>query len=133
MKLKTLHLLPLTLLLISCDPPHYINFINTTKENTKVKINLQSNPWESAFTKFAIGDSIVFNLTTKDTATINFGIGAWSDEGIKEVVKDIKSVEIETSEIKTIYKTHESIEKLLIENKKGMIGGWETEIRIEIE
>jgi hypothetical protein len=98
-----------------------------------VKINLESHRAETAFSEIAIGDSIVFNLQSKDTANINFGIGTWGDEEIHEIVKDIKDLEIETSEIKTIYKTQESIKALLIENRKGFRSGWETEIRIEIK
>lgn len=132
-KSKILYVISFGLLFTSCDPPHYINFINTTKTNAKVKINLESHRAETAFSEIAIGDSIVFNLQSKDTANINFGIGTWGDEEIHEIVKDIKDLEIETSEIKTIYKTQESIKALLIENRKGFRSGWETEIRIEIK
>jgi len=132
-KLKALFVLPLALLIVSCDPPHFINFINNTKANAKVKIKLRDKVAESAFSEIATGDSIVFNLRSKNTANINFGIGTWGNEGIREIVKDIKTLEIETSEIKTVYKTQESINNLLIKNKKGFRSGWQTEIRIEIE
>lgn len=130
-KIKKLYLLPLVLFLISCDPPHYISFINTTKNIAKVKINLHNNVSDPAFTELAIADSIVFNLRSKDTAHINFGIGNWGSEGIKEIAKDIKSLEIETSEIKTVYKSTAAIETLLSKNLKGVV--FKSEIAIEIE
>jgi len=117
-KLKALFVLPLALLIVSCDPPHFINFINNTKADAKVKIKLRDKVEESALSEIATGDSIVFNLRSKDTANINFGIGTWGNEGIREIVKDIKTLEIETSKIKTVYKTQESINNLLIKNKK---------------
>ena len=77
------------------------------------------------------GDSIIFNIKPKDTADIYFGIGDWSGNEIEKVLKSIKSIEIETNDIKTLYKTKKSMKKILENNKKGIF--FKTRIEIEIE
>lgn len=129
--LKLLVLTFLTIIITSCDPPHYIDFINNTSAKAKVRLNLNSKVESFDLEEIATGDSIVFNLKPKDTANIHFGIGDWSDSGIEEVTKSVKSIEIETQEIKTIYKTENSIKNLLKNNRHGFF--FKTKIKIEIE
>ncbi|QYS87650.1 hypothetical protein JJC03_07580 [Flavobacterium oreochromis] len=112
-KLKLLVLTLFAIIITSCDPPHYIDFINNSDSIAKVRLNLKSKVESFDLEEIATGDSIVFNLKSKDTANIHFGIGEWSDISIEEVTKSVKSIEIETQEIKTIYKTENSIKNLL--------------------
>ena len=81
--------------------------------------------------EIAIGDSIIFNLKQKDTANIDFGIGTWSDGQIEEVINSIKNIEIETDEIKMIYKSKSSMKNILEKNREGFI--FKTKIEIEIK
>lgn len=132
MKLRFALILLTATLLTSCDPPHYIIFVNNTMNDSKVKFIVKPD----AINDFApyqeiTGDSIVFNLKQKDTADLGFGIGTWSDYEINTIANSIKSLEIETHEIKTIYKTPSAIKNLLKDNLKGLV--WKTEIAIEIE
>lgn len=117
--------------LIGCDPVHNLNFINTTEANAKVKINLKPETEGYKLRSISIGDSIVFNLKQKDTASIYYGIGTWSDKDIDHFANSIKNIEIETSEIKTIYKTKKSIKNILKNNIEGF--WFKTDIIVEIE
>ena len=128
---KLLFLLVIITLTTSCDPPHYINFINNSNSAAKVKLNLNTKIKNYDLGKIATQDSIVFNLKLNDTANINFGIGDWSDNEIEILTKSIKSIEIETREIKTIYKTESSIKDLLSKNRHGF--GFKTVIKIGIK
>jgi hypothetical protein len=83
-------------LFTSCDPPHYIDFINNTDSNVKIKINLKTEFENYDLKRISSGDSLVFNLKQKDTANLDFGIGTWSDKEIEELTKSIKNIEIET-------------------------------------
>ena len=130
MKIKLLILL-LSLFIISCDPPHYIDFVNQTNSNVKVKLKYNSLFKNYDLDEIATGDSIVLNIKSKETSTIYFGIGNWSDDEIHEVTKSLKNIEIETFDIKKIYKTEKSIENLLITNRKGYL--FKSKIQINIE
>lgn len=116
---------------ISCDPPHNIYFINKTNSNVKVKINLQSKAENYTLKQLSINDSIVFNIKQNTKAGIYFGIGTWDGNEIDELVKSIENISIETNEIKTIYKTKDSMKKILENNKEGF--WWKTRIEINIE
>ncbi len=130
--LKLLTLNFLLLFLISCDPPHNIDFINQTNSEVKIRIKINSkvepNPFREDNNE---GDSIVFNLKPKDTADIYFGIGTWSDRKVDEVVNSIEYIEVETKDVKTVYKTKKSITEVLKDNRKGI--WWKTKIEIKVK
>lgn len=130
---KIIFILLLLVLNISCDPPHNIYFINQSASETKVKIKLNPNVenYKYQLEEISKGDSIIFYIKPKDTADIYFGIGDWSGNEIEKVLKSIKSIEIETDDIKTLYKTKKSMKKILENNKKGIF--FKTRIEIEIE
>ncbi len=85
-KAKVLLTCLFSVLIVSCDPPHYIDFVNISKSNAKVKLNINPKTENYDLRRIAIGDSIVFNLKPKDTANIDFGIGNWSDKEIDFIV-----------------------------------------------
>lgn len=117
--------------LTSCDPIHYISFANNSNSNAKVKLNLNSKAANYDLEQIAVGDSIVFHLKSKGTQSIYFGIGTWETPEIDELLTSVNSLEIETSEIKTIYKTKKAMKEILENNEKGF---WlKTEIAIKIE
>ena len=118
-------------LLMSCDPPHFINFINKTDSNVKVKFNLNPKVENYDLERITTNDSIVFNIKPKDTANLHFGIGSWSDKQIEELTSSINNIEIETQNIKTIYKTKKSMDDILKENRHGF--WFKTKIEIYIE
>lgn len=128
---KLLPLSFLMLFLVGCDPPHDIDFVNLTDAEAKIKIKINPKIEPNPFRENLESDSIVFNLKPKDTASIYFGIGTWSDREVNEVVKSIETIEVETKNIKTIYKTKESISDILKENQKGL--WWKTKIEIGIK
>jgi hypothetical protein len=128
---KFIIILFLLVFITSCDPPHNINFINNTENITKVKFNLNPKVQNYSLNQISKGDSVVFNLKPKDTLNISFGIGTWSNVEIKELTNSIKNLEIETNDIKTIYKTKKSIYKILIDNRKGV--WFKTNIEVEIK
>ncbi len=129
--LKLLFLILILQLFTSCDPPHYIDFINKTESNVKIKLNLKAKSENYDLERISNGDSIVFNLKQKDTANLDFGIGTWSDKEIEELTKSIKNIEIETIDKKTIYKTEKSIKNILETNRQGF--WFKTKIEIEVE
>jgi len=115
----------------SCDPIHEIKFVNKSKSVAKVKINLISKNENFDLNQNAICDSIVFNLKKDSIANIYFGIGTWDKEEINDVTKSIKSIEIETKDIKTIYKSKNSMNEILNNNIEGFF--FKTQIDIEIK
>lgn len=78
-------------------------------------------------------DSVVVLIKAKHSEVIHFGIGTWSDSSVSELADALQSLEIETGDIKTVYKTEKSIETFLKENRNGFINGWQKEIEIDIE
>ncbi len=117
--------------LVSCDPAHNIDFINKSDSNVKVKITLNPKVENYRLKEVSSGDSIVFNLKQKDTANIYFGIGTWSDGEIEELTNSINNIEIETKDIKTLYKTNKAMKNIL---KKNTHGFWfKTLVEIKIE
>lgn len=131
LKFKLVLLSLVAIIITSCDPPHYIDLINTTQSPAKVRFNLKSKVESYELKDIATSDSIVFNVNPKDTANIHFGIGDWSDSGIEEVTKSVKSIEIATKDITTKYKTENSIKNLLKKNRHGFF--FKTKIEIEIQ
>ena len=129
LKLSTLSFL--LLFVVGCDPAHDIDFINQTNSNAKIRIKINSEIEPIVFRESYVGDSITFNLKPRDTANIYFGIGTWSDRNIDEVVNSIENIEVETEDIKTLYKSKKSIFEILKENRKGF--WWKTKIEIEVK
>ena len=117
--------------LVSCDPVHTIDFINKTDSNVKVKINLNPKVENYRLKEVSSGDSIVFNLKQKDSANIYFGIGTWSEGQIEELTNSISNIEIETKDIKTVYKTKKAIKNILENNTHGF--WFKTLVEINIE
>ena len=128
---RLLILIVLTFSLFGCDPGHDINFINGTESRVKIKIVLRPNNRCQSLTELSKGDSIVFDLKPKDTANIYCGMGTWDDDDIKITANCIKNIEIETTDIKTIYKSTKSIAEILKDNRNGF--WWKTNIQIEVE
>ena len=121
----------LTNFLVSCDPIHNIDFVNKSNSEAKIKINLISKNENYDLKQNAIGDSIVFNLKKDSIANIYFGIGSWDKKEINELTKSIKSIEIETKDVKTIYKSQNSMNEILNNNIEGIF--MKTVIQIEIK
>lgn len=128
--LKLLTFILLTFSLTSCDPSHEIFFTNKTASNVKVKINLKPEP-NYYFQQIAVKDSIVFHLPKDSVAQISFGIGNWSQKEIATAVNSIKTIEVETSDIKTIYKSKKAIQSVFEENVHGAVFKSLIEINIE--
>lgn len=116
-------------LLMGCDPIHYIEFVNNSNSAAKVKLYLDPKVENYDLKYSSEGDSIVFELKQKDTTRIDFGIGQWSDKEIETISKSIKSIEIETKDMKTFYKTKNAIKNILKENVAGIV----VQSKIEIE
>jgi len=129
--LKILFACTLLVFLFSCDPPYYIDFVNNSNSNAKVRLNLNHKNENYRLKDLAMGDSIVFNLNKKETSRISFGIGQWSDSEIQNIVKSIKNIQIETNDVKIIYKNKNSIQNLFIKNREGLI--LQSKIEIEIK
>ena len=118
-------------LLMSCDPPHFIDFVNNTDSNVKVKFNLNPTVENYDLERMSTNDSIVFNIKPKDTANLHFGIGSWSDKQIEELTNSVTNIEIETQNIKTVYKTKKSMDDIFKQNRHGF--WFKTKIEISIE
>lgn len=116
--------------LTSCDPSHDIFFKNKTASNIKVKINLEPKVTHG-LESIATNDSIVFHLAKDSIGMVSFGIGTWSKKEINEVVNSIKTIEIETKDIKTIYKSREAIHSVLDNNVHGIVFKSSIEINVE--
>lgn len=119
------------LFLVSCDPSRDINFINKTESPIKIKIKVGANNTSESLKKASVGDSIVFKVAPNATQNLYCGMGTWSENEVDEKVKGIENIEIETKDIKTIYKSTNSITKILKDNRKGW--WWKTKIEIEVE
>jgi hypothetical protein len=127
-------LLFFTLALTSCDPAHNINFINDGESAVKVKLIVNPKTNYQRLNEIKEGDSIVIQLkpvkTEENIDGIYFGIGVWDETEIKNVAECLKRIEIENTDYKVIYKSQESIQKLLLENQEGF--WWKTEINISV-
>jgi hypothetical protein len=128
-KLTTLFFV--SFLLFSCDPSRNINFVNETEAPVKIKFILSSNKTSQSLAEIAKGDSIVLNLKPKSTEYLYCGMGTWSESELDNIVKGIENIEIETKDIKTIYKSRISITEILKDNRKGW--WWKTSVEIEVE
>lgn len=117
--------------LVSCDPIHDIEFVNKSKSEAKVKINLIPKNENYYLKENAIGDSIILNIKKDSIANVFFGKGTWNKKEINYITKSIKSIEIETKDIKTIYKSKNSMNVILNKNTKGFL--FKTLIEIEIK
>lgn len=62
---------------------------------------------------------------------ISFGIGNWSNNKIQATTNSIKTIEIETKDIKTIYKSKEVIHSILEKNVHGIISKGFIKINVE--
>lgn len=128
---KLTTLIFISFLLFSCDPSRNINFVNQTKAPVKIKFKLSSNKTSQSLEELAKGDSIVLNLKPKSTECVYCGMGTWSDNEVDNIAKGVANIEIETKDIKTVYKSTNSITKILKDNRKGL--WWKTKIEIEVE
>lgn len=131
--IKSIILLFFCLLFTSCDPIRDLNFTNKTDSDVKIKINL--NPEAKSYTSSVLnnksnGDSIVFNLKQNTTVGIFFGVGVWSDPVIEEFANSVYNIEFDTKNIKTIYKTPESVKKLIKDNRHGTLHKNQVDINI---
>ena len=81
--------------------------------------------------ELAKGDSIVLNLKPNSTEYIYCGMGTWSESEVDNIAKGIKNIEIETKDIKTVYKRRNSIIEILKDNRKGF--WWKTSVEIEVK
>lgn len=127
---KFLILSSLLILFTSCDPSHDILFKNKTASNVKVKISLEPDAMDD-LRIISTKDLIVFDLKKDSVAMISFGIGNWSGKELHEAVKSIKAIEIETNDIKTIYKSKNAITDILDKNVHGVL--FKSLIQINIE
>lgn len=118
-------------LLFSCDPARNINFVNQTEAPVKIKIMLSSNKTSQSLEEISKGDSIVLNLKSRGTEYIYCGMGTWSESEVDNITKGIENIAIETKDIKTVYKSRNSITEILKDNRKGL--WWKTSVEIEIE
>lgn len=128
---KLTTLIFVSFLLFSCDPSRNINFVNETEAPVKIKFILSSNKTSQSLAEIAKGDSIVLNLKPKRTEYLYCGMGTWSESELDNIVKGIENIEIETKDIKTIYKSRNSITEILKDNRKGW--WWKTSVEIEVE
>ena len=115
----------------SCDPVHNMEFINKSNSEVKVKINLVSKNENYDLMQNAFGDSIVLNIKKDSIKHIGFGIGVWDEKEIIELTKSMKSIEIETKDIKIIYKSKNAMNEILNNNVKGIV--FKKNIEIEIK
>lgn len=119
------------MLLVSCDPPHTIDFINRTESLIKIKIKVGANNTSESLKQVSVDNSVVFAIAPNGTKSLYCGMGTWSDKEVDEEAKCIENIEIETKDIKTIYKSTKSITEILKDNRKGW--WWKTKIEIEVK
>ena len=118
-------------LLFSCDPSRNINFVNQTEAPIKIKFILSANKTSQSLEEIAKGDSIVLNLKPKSTEYLYCGMGTWSESELDNIAKGIKNIEIDTKDIKTVYKSRNSIIEILKDNRKGLL--WKTSVEIKVD
>ncbi|WP_298901487.1 hypothetical protein [uncultured Psychroserpens sp.] len=118
-------------LLSSCDPPHNIFLINTTESEAKISFHFNETFENRLLKDDVTGDSLIVYLKPNETYDMDFGIGTWSDDEVNTLVKSIRSLEIETIDTKSIYKTEKAMRSLFVNNRTGR--WWDTEINLEIQ
>lgn len=128
---KLITLIFVSFLLFSCDPSRHINFVNQTEAPVQIKLILNSNKTSKSLEELAKGDSIVLNLKPKSTEYIYCGMGTWSESEVDNIAKGIENIQIETKDIKTVYKSRNSIIEILKDNRKGF--WWKTSVEIDVE
>lgn len=117
--------------LVSCDPSRHISLINKTDSDVKIKINLVPKAKDFQFYEKALNDSIVYKLKKNDTAILYCGIGTWTNDQTTKFANSVTTVEIDTKDAKTIYKSKKSIKDILDKNIKGVFVKSLIEIKIE--
>lgn len=124
-KLNVFLVFNLAFLFASCDPAQNITFINKGKSDLKVKLIVNSQIKNEALDGIKKGDSIVLNIKSGNPEEtekfIYFGKGRWREDDIYENVKAIKSIEIENTDNKIIYKSQDAINNLFLKSKKGIL------------
>lgn len=118
-------------LLTSCDPSQDIHFVNKTDSNVKVKIILEPNTKGFHLKEVATKDSIVFNLMKDSIAEVDCGMGTWSQDEVIRFTNSVKSIEFDTKDITTIYKSKKAMKVILEENEKGLF--FKSLIEVEIK
>lgn len=118
-------------ILTSCDPSQHIAFINKTDSDVKIRFNLNSKIEDFELSQITKSDSIVYNLKKNDTATIYYGIGTWSTNETAKFANSINNLEIETKDVKFIYKSKKAIKDILDKNIKGILVKNLIEIKVE--
>ena len=118
-------------ILVSCDPSRHISFVNKTDSDVKIKINLVPKVKDFGLYEKAINDSIVYNLKKNDLATIYCGIGTWTNDQTTKFANSVNTIEIDTKDTKTIYKSKKAIKNILNKNIKGILVKSLLEIKIE--
>lgn len=124
-KVTLLFLFISAFVLTSCDPSQGILFTNKGESNVKVKLIINPQLKNEKLNEMKKGDSIVFNLIPNNpeekSGYIYFGRGRWNDENISEISKSIRSIQIENDNYKIVFKSQQTMHKLLKENYKGII------------
>lgn len=118
-------------LLTSCDPSQDIHFVNKTDSNVKVKIILEPDVKSESLKELVTKDLIVFDLMKDSIAVVDCGMGTWSESEVIRFTNSIKSIEFDTKDITTIYKSKKLIKNILEENEKGIFFRSLIEINIE--
>ena len=106
--------------LTSCDPSQNINLVNNTDSEVYFKLKIEHDTKNYELKQLSQGDSIVVNVGSKKNEMLSFGIGDWSGNTVGELANSIKSFEIKTKDITTIYHSKSSIEKILKDNREGL-------------
>lgn len=133
MKMKSLKNLLAVFILIcltSCDPSQNINLVNNTDSEVYFKLKIEHDTKNYELKQLSQGDSIVVNVGSKKNEMLSFAIGDWSGNTVVELANSIKSFEIKTKDITTIYHSKSSIEKILKDNREGLF--LKTMIEIEV-
>ncbi|MCP2025579.1 hypothetical protein L1276_000719 [Flavobacterium sp. HSC-32F16] len=120
-KLKLLPFLFFILFFTSCDPAQELRFVNKTNSDATVRILLKPNAKNFRLEEAADKGSIVFNLKKDSTAYIYYGIGVWSGKDIFDFSNSAKYIEIDTKDIKTVYKSEKAMQDILSDNVKGIL------------
>ncbi|MEC5395317.1 hypothetical protein [Bergeyella sp. RCAD1439] len=124
-QLKTFGILGIVLSNLSCDPSHTIKIINNGESDLKVKFEIDSKNEIHALYNIEgrNKDTICYNLKSKDTVKMDFGIGTWSDSEIHDQANAFKSIEFENNDLKKKLKQKKVSKPFLRKIEK--VGFWE--------
>ena len=106
-------------LLSSCDPLHYIEFINESDVEVSVYIQVDTSMEFLPLEEMRRKEIVTIKVAPNTSEIIDFGMGTWSDYALEEATKVIKRVDIQSSQEVKRYQGQAELMEAFRQHLKG--------------